>query len=234
MKQIAPGVYLLEGLRSSNVYALSLREGCALIDSGLSGTVDKIVWQLKDRGYALSDLRAVVLTHAHGDHTGNAAELARRSGAQILAHRAEVSYIEGADTLPAASLFQRVLMWIENRVLGGQPHCRVDRVLEDGETLERLGALQVIHTPGHTPGSICLYKPEGRVLFCGDLLFNGHPLTGRGGLQFSISQLSVDAVQAQESVRRLLELPIEMLCMGHGEPILEGATKRIQELFVRA
>jgi glyoxylase-like metal-dependent hydrolase (beta-lactamase superfamily II) len=230
MRQIAADVYLLEGLRSSNVYALALPEGIALIDSGLPGTVDQIVAQLEKGGYALSDLRAVVLTHAHGDHTGNAAELAHRSGAQILAHYDEVPYIEGAKSLPAASLLQRVLIWIGNRVLGGQAFCRVEKVLEDGEVIEELGGLQVIHTPGHTPGSICLYKPEGRVLFCGDLLFNGHPLTGRGGLRVSISQFSVDVVQARESVRRLLEVPIEVLCLGHGEPILEGAGRRIREI----
>jgi glyoxylase-like metal-dependent hydrolase (beta-lactamase superfamily II) len=83
MKQIAPDVYLLEGLRSSNVYAFTAREGIALIDSGMSGAVDQIVEQLEESGYTLSDLQAVVLTHAHGDHTGNAAELVRRSEAQI-------------------------------------------------------------------------------------------------------------------------------------------------------
>ena len=231
MKQIAPGVYLLEGLRSSNAYALALREGIALIDSGLSGTVDQVVMQLKEGGYALSDLQAVVLTHAHGDHTGNAAELARRSGAQILAHRDDVPYVEGARSLPAASSLQRVLMWIESRMSGGQAFCRVGKVLEDGETIEELGGLQVIHTPGHTPGSICLYQPEGRVLFCVDPLFNVQVLTGRLGLRFSIPQLSVDAAQARESVRRLLEMPIEVLCLGHGEPILEGAGRRIRELL---
>jgi glyoxylase-like metal-dependent hydrolase (beta-lactamase superfamily II) len=119
--------------------------------------------------------------------------------------------------------------------MSGPPSCRVTKALEDGETVEELGGLQVIHTPGHTPGSICLYQPGRRILFCGDFLFNVHPLTGRGGLRFSIPQFSVDAEQARESVQRLLELPIEMLCFGHREPILEGAGERIRELLsVRA
>jgi len=233
MKQVAPGVYMLEGLRSSNVYALALPQGIALIDSGLSGAVHQIVTQLKKGGYALSDLQAIVLTHAHGDHTGSAAELARRSGAQVFAHREEVPYIEGTKSLPATSVLQRAMIWMQNRVLGGRAFCQVERALEDGEVIEDLGGLQVIHTPGHTPGSICLYQPEGKVLFCGDLLFNGHPLTGRGEFQFSISQFCVDAAQARESVRRLLKVPIEVLCLGHGKPILEGAGKRIRELLGR-
>ena len=72
----------------------------------------------------------------------------------------------------------------------------------------------MIHTPGHTPGIICLNRTEGQILFSGDLLFNGHPLTGRGGLRFSIPQFSLVAVQARESVRRLVAVPFEVLCFG--------------------
>jgi glyoxylase-like metal-dependent hydrolase (beta-lactamase superfamily II) len=231
MKQITADVTLLEGLRSSNVYAVALREGIALIDSGSSGAVDQIVVQLHEGGYDLSDLQAVVLTHAHVDHTGSAAELAGRSGAQVLAHHDEVPYVDGTKSVAAGSLLQRVLMWVADRMPGVPALCKVTRALEGGEIIAELGGLQVIHTPGHTPGSICLYQPAGRVLFCGDLLFNGHPLTGRAGLRFSIAQFSGDVAQARESVRRLLEVPVDVLCFGHGEPILEGAGRRVRELL---
>jgi glyoxylase-like metal-dependent hydrolase (beta-lactamase superfamily II) len=231
MIRVASGVYLLEGLGIGNVYALALREGVALIDSGSSGAADQIMAQLGEGGYAPSDLRAVMLTHAHGDHTGSTAELVRRSGAQVLAHRDEVPYIEGTNPLPVTSLLQRVLVWMARRAASAHAFFSVDRTLEDGEMIEELGGLLVIHTPGHTPGSICLYRPEGRVLFCGDLLFNGHPLTGRGGLRFAMSLVSVDPAQARESARRLMEVPIEVLCSGHGEPILRAAGSRVQELL---
>jgi glyoxylase-like metal-dependent hydrolase (beta-lactamase superfamily II) len=230
MKQIAVDVYQLEGLRNSNVYALATREGVALIDSGTSGAVDQIVGQLEGSGFTLPDLQAIVLTHTHGDHVGSAAELVRRSGSQVMAHRDEVPYIEGTQYLPATSFFQRALIWLEKRMASRTTACKVTRALEDGETIEELG-LRVVHTPGHTPGSICLYQPERRIVFCGDLLFNGHPFTGRGGLRFSIPQFSVDVEQARESVRRLLELPTEILCCGHGQPILEGAGDRVRELL---
>lgn len=229
MEQITADVTLLEGLRTSNVYAVAPREGIALIDSGSSDAVDRIAVQLREGGYDLSDLQAVVLTHAHVDHTGSAAELARRSGAQVLAHHDEVPYVEGTKSVPARSLLQRVLMSMADRMPGVPAFCKVTRALEDGEIIAELGGMQVIHTPGHTPGSICLYQPAERVLFCGDLLFNGHPLTGRGGLRFSIAQFSGDVVQARKSVRRLLEVPMEVLCFGHGEPIPEGAGRRVWE-----
>ena len=234
MRQIAADVYQLEGLRNSNVFALAIPDGIVLIDSGVSGSVDQIATQLEHSGYRLSDLQAIVLTHAHTDHVGSAAELARRSGAQILAHHAEAPYIEGTSYLPATSLLQRALTWVgklQRRLFSGAVFPQVDRMLDDGEMLEELGGLQVIHTPGHTPGSICLYQPGSEVLFCGDLLFNGNPLTGRGGLRFPISLFSVDMAQARESVRKLEELSVEVLCCGHGAPILKGSGERIRELL---
>ena len=232
MRQIIPDVYLIEGLRgdSGNVYLLVSGEGLTLVDSGLAGAADRIVSQLGGAGCALSDLQAVVLTHFHSDHTGNAAELARRSGARVLAHRDEVPYIERTKPVPFASLFQRMLNWLGDRLLKPVP-CQVDQALQGGDVIEALGGLQVIHTPGHTPGSIALYQAERQILFCGDVLFNKNPLTGKEGLQLSLPLFTLDKAQARESARKLAGLPVDVLCFGHGEPILHGAGDRMQTLL---
>jgi glyoxylase-like metal-dependent hydrolase (beta-lactamase superfamily II) len=155
MRQIVPNVYMMENLSVSNVYLIVSSRGLFLVDSGLPGEADQIVDQMQEKAYALSDLRIIVLTHAHGDHAGNAAALAARSGAQVLAHVNEPSYVEQDEstmsTTPARS-------------------CQVDRILQDGDVIEALGGLRVIHSPGHTSGSICLYRPERQILFCGDVL----------------------------------------------------------------
>jgi glyoxylase-like metal-dependent hydrolase (beta-lactamase superfamily II) len=182
-------------------------------------------------GYDLSALRAIVLTHAHIDHTGSAAELARRSGAQVLAHRDEVPYLEGTQSLPATSWLTRVMLWLEPRMSGRRSAIPVDRALDDGDVLDVPGGVRVIHTPGHTPGSISLFRSEGGIAFCGDLFFNQNPLTGRPGLRFAIPLVSVDPAQARESVRKLLPLDVRVLCPGHGEPLLQGAGARIAALF---
>jgi glyoxylase-like metal-dependent hydrolase (beta-lactamase superfamily II) len=231
MRHIVPDVYLMEGFRGSNVYLLVSGRALTLVDSGRAGVADQITAQLQEGSYALSELHTIVLTHAHGDHTGSVAELVHRSGAQVLAHRDEVPYIERAKPLPAASLRQRLLNWLFDRVWLKRPPCKVDRALEDGDVIEVLGGVRVIHTPGHTPGSICLYQPERQILFCGDVLFNENPLTGQGRLQLSFPLFTLDQVLAWESVRKLSALPVEVLCFGHGEPILEGAGKRIQALL---
>lgn len=230
MRKVVPDVYLMEGLRGANVYLLLSNDGLTLVDSGMAGDVDPIAAQLAEGGYALSQLHGIVLTHAHVDHVSGAAELARRSGAQVLAHRADVPYIEQSQSLPASSLLRRLMNWLSNRVLFRASACPVDRPLEEGDVIEALGGTQVVHTPGHTPGSISLYQPERGVLFCGDALFNANPLTGSPGLRLPLPAATVDGEQAHESVCKLSALTIQVLCCGHGEPILEGAGKQIAAL----
>jgi glyoxylase-like metal-dependent hydrolase (beta-lactamase superfamily II) len=224
----------MEGLRASNVYLLADEDRLTLVDAGLTSDVDQIVGQLEEGGYTLRQLGTIVLTHAHGDHVGGAAELARRSDAQIVTQRDEVPYVEQSESLRPSSLVGRVLNWVSSplvRLVLPTPACEVDRAVEDGDVVEALGGLEVVHTPGHTPGAMSLYQRERRILFCGDVLFNADPLRGRPGLDFPIRLVSVDNAQARESVRKLAELPIDVLCCGHGEPILEGANERIRALL---
>jgi glyoxylase-like metal-dependent hydrolase (beta-lactamase superfamily II) len=204
-----------------------------LVDAGLNSDVDRIAAQLEEAGYVLRQLRTIALTHAHGDHVGGAAELARRSAAQIVAHQDEVPYIEQSRSLRPSSLIGRVMNWLSSRVLFRTSSFEVDRAVEEGAAVEALGGLEVVHTPGHTPGAMSLYQRERRILFCGDALFNADPMTGRPGLDFPIRLISVDNALARESVRKLAELPIEVLCCGHGEPIVDGANEKIRTLLAR-
>jgi glyoxylase-like metal-dependent hydrolase (beta-lactamase superfamily II) len=227
MRQVLPNIYLVEGLRVAHVYVLTSEEGLTLIDSGTSGEAGKIAKQIEVGGYALSDIRAIVITHAHSDHTGCVVELARRSGAQVLAHRDEIPYLERTASLPYKALAQRLLFGLGGLLMRATP-CPVSRALLDGDTVEALGGLQVIHVPGHTPGSIALYQPERRVLFCGDAIFNQLPVGGKQGVRFPPAIVCVDLSQARASTRKLAALPTEVVCFGHGEPILERAGARMR------
>jgi glyoxylase-like metal-dependent hydrolase (beta-lactamase superfamily II) len=230
MRQVIPDVYLIEGLRGANVYALA-DEGLTLVDSGLTADVEPIAAQLEEAGYALSAVHTLVLTHAHGDHVGGAAALARRSGAQIVAHRDEVPYIERRASLPTTSWVQRLLNWLSDRVLSRGSPCAVDRPVQEGDAIEALGGLQVIHTPGHTPGSMCLYHSQRQILFGGDALFNANPMTGEPGLMLPVRLFTGDNVRARESVAKLAKLDVQVLCPGHGEPITKEAGDQIQALL---
>jgi glyoxylase-like metal-dependent hydrolase (beta-lactamase superfamily II) len=228
MRQVVPDVYLIEGLRASNAYVLVSEEGLTLVDSGNPGEAAKIVSQLEEGGYTLSDLQTIVLTHCHADHTGSAAELARRSGARVLAHGDEVPYIEKTEALPVNSFVRRLLDWVSDRVFRTAA-CQIDKALEDGDAVDVLGGLKVIHAPGHTPGNIALYGSDRRILFCGDTIFNGNPFSGRGGIGPPPRAFSLDPAQAEASARELAKLPAEVACFGHGEPILEWAGERLRE-----
>lgn len=231
MREILDNIYLLEGVRGCNVYLLDSGNELTLIDSGLQGQGDKIETQFQESGFSLSQLRYIILTHAHRDHMGSANEVATPAVAKVLAHEGEIPYLEKRETLPLSSLLGMFLTWLEKKFLPKVPPCLVDKGLNDGERLDILGGLQVILTPGHTPGNISLYHPERKILFCGDTLFNQNPATGKKGLRLPIFLFTADKKDALESVNRLSTFPIQSIFFGHGDPILENGNERIQSLI---
>lgn len=231
MRELVSGVYLMEGLLGANVYLLLSGNGLTLVDSGMAVDAGRILAQLSQAGYAPSDVNNIVLTHWHGDHTGGARMLATRTGAQVLAHREEAPYVEKTLPPPAATGRQRRLNWLGEHVILRRPSCDVDRLLEDGDRIEALDGTLIMHTAGHSPGSLCLYQPEREILFCGDAIFNRHPITQRRGLGLYMRFLTLDNERAYQVACRLATLPVQVLCCGHGEPILEGAGEQMRALF---
>jgi len=152
--------YLVMGVLANNVYIISDGEGAMVVDPSCSA--DKIMAALDG-----ARVDAIVLTHGHFDHTGAAAELREATGAPVIASAADAPQIERPSD---ADLSTR-----------GVP-CPVDRTVAQGDIVE-VGSMKwnVIETPGHTPGSLCLFDipqfgnhPEGLpVLIYGDTLFAG-------------------------------------------------------------
>ncbi|MGW0958065.1 MBL fold metallo-hydrolase [Streptomyces gelaticus] len=140
-------------------------------------------------------LRAIVCTHAHNDHIDAAPALADATGAPILLHR---------DDLP---------LWKQTH-----PDRLPDGELADGQELEIAGtALEVLHTPGHAPGAVCLHAPELATVFTGDTLFQGGP--GATGRSFSHFPTIVASIRD-----RLLVLPPRTTVRtGHGDSTTIGA-----------
>ncbi|MFJ8622608.1 MBL fold metallo-hydrolase [Kitasatospora sp. NPDC093550] len=140
-------------------------------------------------------LRAIVSTHAHNDHIDAAPALAARTGAPILLH---------PDDLP---------LWKQTH-----PDRLPDGELADGQRIEVAGVeLTVLHTPGHAPGSVCLYAPALGTVFTGDTLFQGGP--GATGRSFSHFPTIIDSIR-----ERLLTLPADTVVRtGHGDPTTIGA-----------
>ncbi|MFB5189130.1 MBL fold metallo-hydrolase [Alicyclobacillus fastidiosus] len=173
-----------------------------LIDCGSVRGYPKLKENLRQLGYEPKDIRKVIATHGHWDHVSGLAELRKESDAQFYIHADDKQAVETGDfDLTAAFLYNESF-----------PPIKFDQTLADGDTL-KLGRyeFQVMHTPGHSPGSICLYGlVEGmRLLIAGDTLWGGfHPRVH--------SSLEAWAV----SLDRLLELDFEVTTWGHGAPSL--------------
>lgn len=226
--QIAPDIYKFDGVGTSHVYLLASDGKLTLIDTGIF--CKRVIARIEQARYAVTDLKTIVLTHCHFDHIGCAAKLSRLSGAKIAAHQDEVPYITREKGLPTPSLLKRLIFRLFNRVIPwvlDLKHERdinkVDRLLKEGDIVDALGGLQVLHVPGHTPGSIALYHPTRKILFCGDAL------TNKKKVRCSVWHASTDWGQAQDSARKLASYPVEIACFGHGTPITEQAGLKIKE-----
>ncbi|MCU0637589.1 MAG: MBL fold metallo-hydrolase [Methanothrix sp.] len=174
-----------------------------LIDSGVAGSEEAILECLKANARSPEEISMLILTHAHPDHIGGAAAIRSLSGCTVSCHAAERSWIEDV------SLQERVRPVPGFRSLVGGS-VAVDHTLQDGEIID-LGdglRLSVLHTPGHSPGSISLWLAEEGALFSADAI----PVAGD-------MPIYVDILTSVQSIRRLSSLSgVEHLLSAWDDP----------------
>ncbi|HHE71125.1 MAG TPA: MBL fold metallo-hydrolase [Chloroflexi bacterium] len=221
MREIVTGVFQIEHNVGARVYVLADESGLLVVDAGMWGDAARIVAEITEAGYDPRSVHTLVLTHYHGDHTGGAPDLVARTGAQVLAHYQEVPLIEQRASYPGVNGALRVYMALGDRWFFRRRPCHVDRGLQDGEVLPIWGGLQVLHVPGHTPGSLALFAPDRGLLLSGDAVLGHHPVTGARGPRLPMRVFTVDETQTRASAARLAALPVRVLCPGHG-PVIVG------------
>lgn len=223
MQRIRKGVYLLEAGGPVNAFLLEGPRGLTLVDTATEAAAPALLAEIEGGGFALSDLEQIILTHRHAGHAGGASVVLARRRVKVFAHAAEIPALTGAVEPPKT--------WTEKlgrRLWPRRPPFRPLEVvvaLTQGQPLRALPHWQVLHTPGHTPGSISLYQPVDRVVICGDALSNRN-----GTLAAPDSRRCDDPLVALASVQALARLPCEVLCCGHGPVIKSAADRAIEGL----
>ena len=215
--EIAPGVH---AVRLLNVYAFLIDEPeLTLIDAGLIGSGGRVLRYLRRMGRSVDDLARIICTHAHPDHIGGVRELAGERDVEVLMHPADLEGLSVTLRDAVANRNRGQLIAYFTR------HPGEATPITDGQVLPILGGLQVVHTPGHTPGSVCLYAERHKLLFVGDML-----QVIRRRVTYASSVFSEDLPLARASVARIAELDVETIVFSHYPPWRDGANKVLRGL----
>jgi glyoxylase-like metal-dependent hydrolase (beta-lactamase superfamily II) len=211
-----PGI---RAIRMRRVMAhLILEPELSLIDCGYKGFGARIAAAIGEEGRSFDELARVVCTHGHPDHAGSARELAL-AGIPILIHSADA---EGLRT-SWRDVVQRPSRGGIFAAMTPEPPDVV--LIDDGQVLPILGGLEVVHTPGHTPGSVCLYGARDRVLFVGDTLQRRW-----GRVSYASRLYSDDPAAAREAVKRLAALDVETIVFSHYPALRQDAAATLARL----
>jgi glyoxylase-like metal-dependent hydrolase (beta-lactamase superfamily II) len=204
MRQVAPNVWQLGGFppNAINMHLI----GDVLIDAGTRWSGRRILRQLGNR-----KLSMLALTHVHPDHQGAAKMICERYAIPLACHEKDVATMQGKRPMQPDNVFIRSVA----RFWAG-PEYAVARVLQEGD---EVAGFRVVHTPGHTPGHIVLFRDEDRVAIVGDVLDGMNLVTTWPGLHEPPTFFSTDTNENRQSIRRLAGLEPRLLCFGHGPPL---------------
>jgi len=224
--EIVPGVHAIRKLGIGRAYLYAEADKLTLIDSGLPKSADKIFATIEALGRKPEDVRQVIITHYHNDHAGSLADVVERSSAQVLAHPLDAPVLRGERPPAPAKTNVVIRRLLELTNPGGRAPApvRVDREVSDGDEIDQDGGARVVHTPGHTPGSISIYLPQRRLLFAGDAA--GNML----GLRPPVGWFTEDGATARASIARLAELDFDVALLGHGKPLTKDAAASFRKL----
>ncbi len=233
MIEIAPGLHSLGQRLGGRVHAFLIIEddGLTLIDTLFDTDGHRVLEAITALGRTPQDLKRIVLSHAHRSHLGGLAALKSATGATVYAHEAEADIIAGERKAQGVTLkpmrpFRTYLPTYPLQLglalgIGKHPPCPVDQPLDDGD---RLGSLEVLHAPGHSPGHLAFWWPERRALIAGDAIATW-PTFDAGWSAFNLN-----ATQHRASIHRLAELEPDVLGVGHGDPMTTDVAERVKSL----
>ena len=220
---VGSGNFGLSHCFDCSVFIVDCGKELVMIDAGAGCEPERIVRNMKDDGLSTSNLRHVLLTHGHADHSCGARYFQEQLGCKIYLGEQEADMVEkgdekdlSLDIAKKSGFYSPDYMFI---------NCRIDVRLRHKERISCGDcAFEALHVPGHSPGSICFLidLPEGRALFSGDTVFPDGVI---GMLNCDGSELS----DYRKYIRRLEGLGIEMLFPGHRVFVVSGGQMHVDQ-----
>ena len=221
--EIIPGIHSIPNACPSRIYLIE-DEDLTLIDTGMPWSARQIFKYIQSIGRHPTELGRVLITHKHPDHTSGAPGIIRCSNARIMAHRADAN----RNRQDTAALSYMGIFGSFDLPLPFLKSTSVNCLLEESETIPVAGGINVLHTPGHTRGSVCYLLEREGLLFSGDTIFSEY-----GRVSRSMPFPGSDTAQYRQSLERLAEMDFDILCGGHGSPLLGNASIKFRELMER-
>ncbi|MBB5956874.1 glyoxylase-like metal-dependent hydrolase (beta-lactamase superfamily II) [Saccharothrix tamanrassetensis] len=205
---LVPGLRMLR-FPIGQAYVWQDGDELTVIDTGMAGYAQNIA--------ALGKVVRIVITHFHHDHTGSLAKLRELTGAPVYAHPLDASVIRG-DVDPPSPVIPPEERELFDRITPGvpfAPRSEVDHEVDEGTELPFGGGAKVLSIPGHTDGSIAIHLPQQGILFTGDTIavVDGKAIPG---------VFNLDRARLLDSVQRLTDLSPQVLCVGHGDPLISA------------
>jgi glyoxylase-like metal-dependent hydrolase (beta-lactamase superfamily II) len=233
-REVLPGVFLVVlplpfTLGSINVYLIELTNGYLLVDCGMDTDLClEALWlAVAAQGAAWHDIHEILLTHVHPDHMGLAPRLISLTGARLLLHWRDAEYLDelaqseryrawAGEVLRRAGVASELISKIDTgatEIHKSFQRLHPDRLLAGGEKIQAtVGELEVLWTPGHSPGHVCLYGRERQVLFSGDQMLE--LISPNIGWHQERDPLG----EYLNSLQDLARLEIDLILPSHGAP----------------
>lgn len=215
-----------------NLTLLYDEQEAILVDAGLAGCERTIIAAMEAAGVPFDRLNKIIITHHDFDHVSGLPGLLKLAGRkiEIMAHSEEIPYLEGTKdltekvrkanaNLPAEQLEAQLKNYRRRERIA------VDSALADGQELPSCGGIVAVHTPGHTPGHLCLYLKKAKTVVAGDAT------VADGGKLFGPAPIfTVDMPQAFASLQKLAALKPEKIICYHGGLVSERAAEQLQAI----
>jgi hydroxyacylglutathione hydrolase len=211
--QLIENLYMFQGSGfDGNIYLLIDKGNVTLIDTGTGLSVQSVYGYIESLGLKKEDIKKVILTHVHIDHSGGLPKIVKDVSPKVCVYESEAQYIESGK----GSVILSTMMGLS------YPPTKVDVRIRNGDVL-KIGEhrLKTINTPGHTAGSICLFEEEKGILFSGDTVFADGSF---GRVDFPTG----DAEALIESIGMLATLDVKHLFPGHMRVVLNEGREHIK------